>query len=493
MQFRSLIVSFASSSMAAQSPPWGTTTNSFVGFSSFITTSKLCIFSGHFLTKFSKRGTRFVRFSLDEPVKSRRCDSRTSPSLAVLKSSENNFISKRVVTPGQVSNSADSSFFIIGEEDKDENMAKNGRLHCRFLSCWSNSWVAKKPLWKSFFLASNKVRSIILLNILTIIYASNIPVVKEVEAVMDPALFSVVRFAVSALPFLPFMIRTYRDAETRNAGLELGFWISLGYLTQALGLLTSDAGRASFISSFTVVVVPFIDGILGARIPFLTWSGAITSLVGIGMIESSGSPPTIGDFLNFLSAVTFGIHMLRTEHYSRTTKKEKFLALLGYEVWVVALSSAIWCVVKNGLLDTHQMHSISWASLWNSFLAFPWVAALYTGIFSTGLCLWAEMTAMQDVSATEAAIIYGLEPLWGAAFAWFMLQERWGATGWFGAILILGGSLTVQLFGSSPEKPMKNEENSNHLEDSNIIDGGAKFASSKMIVNSRKKTTKLKE
>lgn len=48
------------------------------------------------------------------------------------------------------------------------------------------------------------------------------------------------------------------------------------------------------------------------------------------------------------------------------------------------------------------------------------------------------MTAMQDVSATETAIIYGLEPLWGAAFAWFMLQERWGATGWFGAILILG-------------------------------------------------------
>lgn len=40
----------------------------------------------------------------------------------------------------------------------------------------------------------------------------------------------------------------------------------------------------------------------------------------------------IGDFLNFLSAVFFGVHMLRTEHIARNTDKEKFLPLLGYEV-----------------------------------------------------------------------------------------------------------------------------------------------------------------
>lgn len=82
--------------------------------------------------------------------------------------------------------------------------------------------------------------------------ASNIPVLKEVEASMDPAAFTVVRFAVSAIPFIPFVLRARGDAQTRNAGIELGFWVSLGYLMQALGLLTSDAGRASFISMFTV-------------------------------------------------------------------------------------------------------------------------------------------------------------------------------------------------------------------------------------------------
>lgn len=84
------------------------------------------------------------------------------------------------------------------------------------------------------------------------IVASNIPVVKEVESIMDPATFTVVRFAVSAIPFIPFVLQARGNVKTRNAGIELGFWVSLGYLMQALGLMTSDAGRASFISMFTV-------------------------------------------------------------------------------------------------------------------------------------------------------------------------------------------------------------------------------------------------
>ena len=49
-----------------------------------------------------------------------------------------------------------------------------------------------------------------------------------------------------------------------------------------------------------------------------------------------------------------------------------------------------------------------------------------------------QFAAMRDVSATETAIIYGLEPIWGAGFAWFLLGERWGTLGWIGASLVLG-------------------------------------------------------
>lgn len=66
------------------------------------------------------------------------------------------------------------------------------------------------------------------------------------------------RFAVAAIPFLPFVFHARDDSHTRNAGLELGFWVSLGYILQALGLLTSDAGRASFLCMFTVRRAPML-------------------------------------------------------------------------------------------------------------------------------------------------------------------------------------------------------------------------------------------
>uniref|UniRef100_A0A0D9VY02 EamA domain-containing protein n=1 Tax=Leersia perrieri TaxID=77586 RepID=A0A0D9VY02_9ORYZ len=348
---------------------------------------------------------------------------------------------------------------VVEEEEEREEVRKKEPLRRRR--------GRRRPVWSRILFASKKTRSIIVLNALTVIYASDIPVLKEVEALTEPAVFNMVRFVVSAIPFIPFAIRAFGDRRVRNSGLELGLWVSLAYISQALGLISSEAGRASFITAFTVIVVPLIDGIFGASIPKLTWFGAIVSLVGIGLLECGGSPPCVGDVLNFFAAVFFGIHMLRTEQISRSTDKKKFLALLSFEVLVVAFSSVLWFLFKDSYVDVHDSSFESWTfgMLWDTATSFPWIPALYTGVFSTVLCMWAEMVAMGDVSATETAIVYGLEPVWGAAFAWFLLGERWDNAAWFGAALVLCGSLTVQLFGSSPEKSKKVKTRSrNNLE-----------------------------
>ncbi|CAD5196155.1 uncharacterized protein LOC135652505 isoform X1 [Musa acuminata AAA Group] len=351
--------------------------------------------------------------------------------------------------------------------------------------------VRRRPLWARIFFASKKVRSIILLNVLTVIYASDIPVLKEVEAIMEPASFNMVRFVVSAIPFLPFILQERRDSHTRSTGIELGFWVSCGYLSQALGLLTSEAGHASFISAFTVIVVPLVDGMLGAAVPALIWSGAIVSLIGVGFLECGGSPPCAGDILNILSAVFFGIHMLRTEHISRTTEKEKIMALLGYEVFTVALSSVIWFLLKDIFGNVHYLNlgTWTWSMMWDWINSFPWIPALYTGVFSTGLCLWAEMNAMNNVSATETAIIYGLEPVWGAAFAWFLLGERWGKNEWIGATLVLCSSLAVQILGSISDKS-KDEIRKNYFH-LNAPGKQNDLSFSTVVVNQRKNVSDL--
>lgn len=161
----------------------------------------------------------------------------------------------------------------------------------------------------------------------------------------------------------------------------------------------------------------------------------------------------VGDLLNLLSAFSFAIHMIRTEHISRNMKKENFLALVGCEVLVVALVSTASFIIKCYLQNVQHwnLKLQTPTKLFAMMVSFPWLAILYTGIFSTTFCLWAEVAAMRDVSATETAIIYGLEPAWGAAFAWAMLGERWGITGFVGAIFIIAGSLMVQILGSFPD------------------------------------------
>ncbi|KAJ8770246.1 hypothetical protein K2173_012654 [Erythroxylum novogranatense] len=308
-----------------------------------------------------------------------------------------------------------------------------------------------KFFWKGNLFTTRKLRSIGLLNLITILEASNIPVAKGVEDILDPAAFTVVRLLISAIVFLPFAYKAGEDAHTRNAGLELGFWLSLGYLMQAFGLLTSNAGRASFLSSFTIILVPLLEGILGTIVPLRTWIGAIMSITGVAMLISSGSSPCLGDFLNFFSAVFYGVHLLRTQHLLRNINKRNMLPFLGCEVCAIGLFSTIWYFAGSWFLGIQACNPFSWTwkIVYDWLIAFPWIPALFSGILSSGIGLWLEMDAMRYVPATEVAIIYGLEPVWCACFAWFFLGEQWNSLGMIGAALMLSGSLTVQIFGSS--------------------------------------------
>lgn len=40
-------------------------------------------------------------------------------------------------------------------------------------------------------------------------------------------------------------------------------------------------------------MVPLLDGMLGAIVPARTWFGAMMSVIGVAMLESSGSPPNV--------------------------------------------------------------------------------------------------------------------------------------------------------------------------------------------------------
>eukprot|EP00271_Cylindrocystis_brebissonii_P006353 TRINITY_DN190_c0_g2_i1.p1 TRINITY_DN190_c0_g2~~TRINITY_DN190_c0_g2_i1.p1 ORF type:complete len:639 (-),score=110.36 TRINITY_DN190_c0_g2_i1:591-2507(-) len=309
---------------------------------------------------------------------------------------------------------------------------------------------------------SPRVRGLLLLNLLTLLYGSNISLVKEAEGGMDPMSFALGRFAIATLAFLPFLREAFSRPEIRRPAMELGFWGALGYLSQALGVVTTDAGRASFISTFTVIEVPIIAGLFGAKIPKVTWAAAAAAICGVSLLETTGGKVSLaGDIWTLLSAFWFGVHMLRSEHISKRLPLDGAFPFIGLQLLTItafAGAASLGEHVYNsdwGLLAPALQGD--WATLGADTFALPWLPMLFTGLMSTAFCLWIECVSLRDVSATEAAMVYTLEPLYGAAFAWLLLGERWGLKGWAGAGLILGGSLAMQLFGQEGNKKEEGE------------------------------------
>lgn len=303
---------------------------------------------------------------------------------------------------------------------------------------------------------SPRVRGLALLWLLVALVATNWVLVKDAGG-LDPLVFCCARFVCAAAFFTPFLPEALRE-ETGTllpAGIELGVWTSLGYLTQAIGLSSTDASRASFISTFTVLAVPFLAGSrLGDQreIKPVIWLSAFGAIAGVSLLENGGgSPPGIGDVWSLLSAIFFGVQIYRTEKLSRNLPPKSTFQLMSVSLTMVALVAAASAVIANPSQALSLLADPLGALSLQGQHPFPWQAILWTGLASTDLALLLELTALNTVSSIDASIVYTAEPLLGAGLAYMVLGERWGPTGWAGAALIIFSSLAAQLGGAGKE------------------------------------------
>lgn len=164
------------------------------------------------------------------------------------------------------------------------------------------------------------------------------------------------------------------------------------------------------------------------------WISVALALVGIFMLVGSGGSPSLGDLLTGISALLYAIYILRLESYAFRFSS---LSLTPAQLISVAILSWLWV----GFNDT-------------SFANIPWLTLIYLGIFTTAANTWLQTWAQGQVKAIEAAVIYSLEPVFGAIFAFWLLGETLGIRGWLGAIFIIWATLIMQIPSrSSSAKP----------------------------------------
>lgn len=173
----------------------------------------------------------------------------------------------------------------------------------------------------------------------------------------------------------------------------------------------------------------------------------LSAPAGVSLLTTSGGDPNWGDLYCVCSAILFGVHKWRSESVTHQFADET-KELVSMQLFVLALVSLVLCTPE----ISDSVSAVGVQATLEHVTTLPWLELIFMGVGTTAATLYIEMDALKEVSAPLAALIYTAEPLWGASFAWLLLNERWGAQGWVGAAIILGSSLYSQLGGDPAEK-----------------------------------------
>ncbi len=264
---------------------------------------------------------------------------------------------------------------------------------------------------------------LLLLGLVTFLWGTTFVVVKEAVGDVPPNLLVLLRFLLAGVFFLPSLLRLPRGSLV--PGLELAFWLYLGYATQAWGLLHTSASRSAFITALNVILVPLFLSLVGRKVGGI-WLGALLALMGVGLLvyDPRQPPLNVGDLWTLLTALTYALYIIRLEVYAKAFPS---LALTTLQVW----GTALWALP----LALREGQGYPWA-----LSEFPWGAVVYLGVVTTAFTTWLQTLGQRYVPAPQAAILYTLEPLWATLFAALSLGERLGLSGLLGGGLILLGT-----------------------------------------------------
>ncbi len=259
---------------------------------------------------------------------------------------------------------------------------------------------------------------VLLLVFVTLIWGSTFAIIKEtIETVPVPILLAI-RFSFAAL----ILLWVKPERKTLIPGLILGVLSFAGYATQSVGMLTTTASKAAFITGLSVILTPIVGAIwLRQRVPVRAWLAAVLALTGLGLMTLNPQEGlVVGDFWVLATALAYALYII---YLGEIATHHKPIVLTSLQIIVVALLSWGWSVP-----DLYVLKSLSTSAI---------AAMLYLAIFATALVLWLQALAQRVVPAYAAALIFALEPVFAAIFAYFLLGETLSAQGWLGGALVV--------------------------------------------------------
>jgi drug/metabolite transporter (DMT)-like permease len=213
----------------------------------------------------------------------------------------------------------------------------------------------------------------------------------------------------------------------------LGFFLFASYAFQTLGLRYTSASNAGFLTGLNVVFVPVISAFLFRQsIPNNVKLGVIFATAGLFLLCTNGTwAVNGGDLLVILCAICVAWHLIYTGEYSRS---HDVYWLTTYQLGTVALLSALVAGAKGQPVF-----------VWYPDLLWTLVICV---LFATIFAFLVQTSMQRFISPSQTALIFCMEPVFAALYAYWAAHERLGVFGLIGSVLIFAGMILSEVVSS---------------------------------------------
>ena len=154
----------------------------------------------------------------------------------------------------------------------------------------------------------------------------------------------------------------------------------------------------------------------------------------------------VGDLWSIGAAVASAMFILRLE--SASSQVQNSSALNSASLWVVTLLSLVWTLLSidphssvDETLSCMDVLSTAFTDVEDVVTSHPF-ALVYLGGITTALANYIQTRGQRGIAAERASVIYAMDPVYGALFAYFLLDEHLGVYGYAGAALITVAAAT---------------------------------------------------
>ena len=200
---------------------------------------------------------------------------------------------------------------------------------------------------------------------------------------------------------------SWKNKQLIEGGIVCGIFLFFANCFQQTGIQYTTVGKAGFITTFYIIIVPLIGLFFKKYCGILTWIGVVIALAGLYFLCIT-QKLTIqrGDALILCCSVLYAGQILAIDHYNPFVDGVKMSC-------IQFLTGGVLGAVFMFLFENPSVAMILSA-------AGP---ILYTGIMSTGVGYTLQIVGQKGLNPTVAALILSLESVFSALSGYVFLHQ----------------------------------------------------------------------